>query len=771
MNRRVNALQADEMVGTREKDEPGKRHEVVGFSLAVLAAFILLALLSYSGKDGGRGTDLVGSVGRHLAYFGLDTVGIGIYFLDIALWITALSLVVGRRVTFRPLAATGLFAVMILGSIAAHVWSNGALVHGGHPAGGIVGETLGEISRSLFADTGTLLLASAGIVVILVLVTNFSIWSTLKLMGRFLAVSAILFSRIVRRIAVAWIAAAARYRERQKEKRAAEPTIQMSSQASETIENPKEIIVKPAAAETSVEPSIVESKVKKVVRRKAKDPADAAGEEMGAQKDGFELPPLEFLSRPSENEDPSIVVDAAALKETAVRLVKVLSDFSVIGEVREIYPGPVVTMYEFVPNSGTKLSKIEGLSSEVAMALEVNKVRVVAPIPGKNAVGFEIPNKTRQMVYLGPLIADEGFRNGKLLPLALGKDINGRPYYVDLAKMPHLLVAGTTGSGKSVSVNAMILSLLYRYTPNDIRFLMIDPKVIELGVYEGIPHLLLPVVTDMNKAALALKWAIDEMERRYQLFAEVGARNLGNYNRKVQNPEAIETERPVTLLHDSEEKKEYRPLPFIIVVIDELADLMMAAARDVETAVARLAQKARASGIHLMVSTQRPSTDVITGLIKANFPSRISFRVSSSIDSRTILNQNGGETLLGNGDMLIVPPGSPDLVRVHGAFVSDEEIKKVVSFLKQQGTPQYDESILKPREDEEGPDEEDFSDDLYDKAVAMVAESRLASISLVQRRLRIGYNRAARMIERMEREGVVGKANGSSPREVLISPQ
>ena len=449
---------------------------------------------------------------------------------------------------------------------------------------------------------------------------------------------------------------------------------------------------------------------------------------------------------------------------------KVLSDFGVAGVVGEIHPGPVVTMYEFQPKSGTKLSKIGSLSNEIAMALEVMRVRVVAPIPGKNAVGFELPNKEREMVRLKEILEDDNYSSTKAkLPLALGKDIAGAPYTADLAKMPHLLMAGTTGSGKSVAVNTMLLSLLYKYTPDELRLLLIDPKMIEFQPYNDIPHLLLPVVTDMNNACLALKWAVDEMERRYQLFADVGSRNLASYNAKVEKMIAeaeemkdvpvMEMERTVsedgTVIEYGEvprpPAKLPEKLPMIVICIDELADLMMTAAKDVETSIARLAQKARAAGLHLIVATQRPSTDVVTGLIKANFPTRLSCQVSSGIDSRTILGSNGAESLLGNGDMLLVPPGTSNLVRVQGAFVSEEEIAGIIDFLKAQGVPTYDDEILKPREDESGPVDEEEKDEVYDQAVAIVAEAQACSISMVQRKLRIGYNRAARIVEIMKK--------------------
>jgi DNA segregation ATPase FtsK/SpoIIIE, S-DNA-T family len=470
-------------------------------------------------------------------------------------------------------------------------------------------------------------------------------------------------------------------------------------------------------------------------------------------------------------------------------LEKKLKDFGVEGEVVEICPGPVVTMYEFAPGPGIKVSRIAGLSDDLSMALQALSIRIVAPIPGKGVVGVELPNRERETVFLKEILGSEEFHRGKLkLPLALGKDVSGAPLVTDLARMPHLLVAGATGSGKSVSINTMILSLLYTATPRDLRIIMVDPKMLELSVYEGIPHLLLPVVTNPKKAALALKRAVDEMGRRYRLMADKGVRNVESYNRLLEREEkdlaehrgketvahdpeeaADDNEAAIQAFLDKDEVLEHGHLPYIVVIVDELADLMMVAGRDLEESIARLAQMARAAGIHLILATQRPSVDVITGLIKANFPARISFQVSSKTDSRTILDCNGAEALLGSGDMLFLPPGTARLQRSHGAFVADAEVQRVVAFLKKQGKPVYDKTFLEEKpDDEKGGDDEDV-DDRYDDAVALVAETRQASISMIQRRLRVGYNRAARIIEKMEREGIVGPSDGTSkPREVFI---
>ncbi|MGE3634266.1 MAG: DNA translocase FtsK, partial [Sandaracinaceae bacterium] len=508
----------------------------------------------------------------------------------------------------------------------------------------------------------------------------------------------------------------------------------------------------------------------------------------------FELPPLDVFDEPPSQ---AIRVDAATLRENARQLTEKLEAYRVKGRVDEIHPGPVVTMYEFEPESGTKISKIAGLADDLAMALAAHKVRIVAPIPGKARVGFELPNDDRQTVYLRELLEDARWHNLKAaLPVAFGKDIAGQPVYGDLSKMPHLLVAGATGSGKSVGLNVMLASLLSRRTPEEVRMLMIDPKVVELAVFDGIPHMLLPVVTDMKKAALALRWAVDEMERRYQLFADAGARNITTYNQRVDKvlsgemaPEklfasrehkvsAIDMHGQEVLLDpaNGEEPDAYlrtpEKLPYVVVVVDEFADLMMVAAKDVEEAIARLAQKARAAGIHVILATQRPSVDVITGMIKANFPARIAFKVSQREDSKTILGRMGAEHLLGMGDMLMIPPGSSELRRVHSAYVGEDEVKRLCDSLREQGKPVYDEKILEPRDEEDGNGSGmPASDDpLYDRAVACVATAGYCSISHIQRQLGVGYNKAAKLVERMEKEGVVGPATAKAGgrREVLI---
>jgi len=512
----------------------------------------------------------------------------------------------------------------------------------------------------------------------------------------------------------------------------------------------------------------------------------------------YQLPSIQLLNYDATSNN---AIDKTAMLELSAKLTQTLENYGVKGDVVAIRPGPVVTMYEFAPAPGTRVNKIVNLTDDLALALEALRVRIVAPIPGKAAVGIEVPNKSREKVFLKEIIADDSFRKGRAkLPMALGKDIEGGPAVVDLARMPHLLVAGTTGSGKSVAVNAMITSLLYNCTPEEVRMIMVDPKMLELSIYEGVPHLLLPVVTDPKKANLALRWAVEEMERRYDLLAQMGVRDIASFNEKVEKvaakqaadklraaadaaAAALEDDIEKAVSAESPEAADAREkviavtqqkLPFIVVVIDEFADLMMCAPKEVETSVARIAQKARAAGIHLILATQRPSVDVITGLIKANFPSRIAFHVTSKIDSRTILDQNGAEALLGAGDMLFSDRGGAPQ-RLHGCYVDENEIHKVVEFLKTQGRPVYNLDIVKPRdEDAEGGDQMQMpsgkgDDDMYDKAVYIVTTTRNASISWVQRQLRIGYNRAARLVEEMEKQGVVSPPDHTNKREVLVA--
>ena len=506
-------------------------------------------------------------------------------------------------------------------------------------------------------------------------------------------------------------------------------------------------------------------------RAQAKLDLDAEGE--------FELPPMDILSRPTSNLTVQRI-NEESLEKNARLLETVLDDFGVKGEIVKVRPGPVVTLYELEPAPGTKTSRVVSLADDVARSMSAVSVRI-AVVPGRSVIGIELPNREREVVSLRELLEDESYSaTASKLALVLGKDIGGAPIVVDLTRMPHLLIAGTTGSGKSVAINTMIMSLLYRLTPEQCKFIMIDPKMLELSVYDGIPHLISPVVTEPKKAIVALKWVVKEMENRYRLMSKLGVRNIEGYNqrlaiareageqltRRVQTGFDPDSGKPIY----EEEPFDLNPLPFIVVVVDEMADLMLVAGKDIEAAIQRLAQMARAAGIHIIMATQRPSVDVITGTIKANFPTRVSFHVTTKIDSRTILGETGAEQLLGQGDMLYMANGGR-ITRVHGPFVSDREVESVVRFLKDQGEPAYIEEVTLDDEtfDEAGTFEGEggSGDDLYDKAVALVCRERKASTSFVQRYLQIGYNRAARLVERMEKEGVVSSANHVGKREVL----
>ena len=543
----------------------------------------------------------------------------------------------------------------------------------------------------------------------------------------------------------------------------------------------------PDALPVEQPPAVAATAGVKIIPRKAggltqgKRAAKAGQRELDLAAGEYKLPPLDILSLPSRvTAQPKI--DEEALEQNARLLETVLDDFGVKGQIVKVRPGPVVTLYELEPAPGTKSSRVIGLADDIARSMSAVSARV-ATVPGRNVIGIELPNAKRETVFLRELLSTRHYEDTRLgLPLALGKDIGGDPVIADLARMPHLLIGGTTGSGKSVAVNTMILSLLYRLTPNQCRFIMIDPKMLELSVYQDIPHLLTPVVTEPRKAIVALKWVVREMEDRYRAMSAVGVRNIAGYNeklietarkgtsltRKVQTGIDPETRKPIF----EDEEMDLTPLPFIVVIIDEMADLMLVAGKEIEATVQRLAQMARAAGIHVVMATQRPSVDVITGTIKANFPTRISFQVTSKIDSRTILGEQGGEQLLGQGDMLYMAGGGK-IARVHGPFVSDGEVEEVVRHLRAQGAPAYIESVTDdPDADAEGlglpgDSEEGESDQLYDQAIALVARERKCSTSFIQRYLQIGYNRAARIVERMEREGVVSSANHVGKREVL----
>ena len=539
------------------------------------------------------------------------------------------------------------------------------------------------------------------------------------------------------------------------------------------------------------EPVVIQPKEKLEKKKKEEKPDFVVQDHfpfMGSSSN-YQVPPLSLLS----DIPPDIVTDTdKAHKEilaSSAILEKKLADFGVQGRVVQVLPGPVITIFEYEPAPGIKVSRISSLTDDLALAMRCVSLRILAPVPGKSVVGIEIPNLRRETIYFRDVMESDEFQGSdSKLTLAIGKDITGEPAVQDLAKTPHLLMAGSTGSGKSVGLNSMICSILLNATPDEVKMIMIDPKMLELSVYDGIPHLIAPVVTNPKKATAALQWAVTEMESRYKMMAERGVRNINGFNdlaQKLQKEYEIEFKKhekankglkPVSEDNEDEEEEVLLPeppakLPYIVVLIDELADLMMVASKGVEDSLTRLAQMARAAGIHLIVATQRPSVDVLTGIIKANFPTRMSYKVTSRVDSRTILDAMGADKLLGRGDMLFLPPGSSNLLRLHGVMVSDEEIEKIVGFIKKQAKPLYEEDIFQAAEIEAKDEaEEEEYDDKYDEALAIVAKERQASISYIQRRLRIGYNRAARIIETMEREGVVGPSDGVKPREVYVSP-
>ena len=736
----------------------------IGWALALI---LLWALASYDPADpgfastgAGRGiSNAAGPAGAWTSSFLYVLFGHAAYLFPVLLagagWVALKSRAASGLPTGRVLGLRiGGFLVMLAtscGLATLHFAANGLP----ETAGGIVGQLAGLGLASFLSFLGATLLLLA---LWLAGVSLFTGMSWLALMDR------------VGRMTLAAVAAGQQAIEAVRDRVAGRKAAQARQ---ESVERKKQSVVRKTPPR--IEPVLAPMEKSERVEKERQAP-------LFETPSPGEIPPLGLL----DDAPPRVGGYSEDALEAMSRLVELkLRDFGVEVEVVAVHPGPVVTRFELAPAPGVKVSQISNLAKDLARALSAIAVRVVEVIPGKPTVGLEIPNESRELVTLGEILASRAYDEMKSpLALALGKDIGGLPNVADLARMPHLLIAGTTGSGKSVAINAMVLSLLYKATPDQVRLIMVDPKMLELSVYEGIPHLLAPVVTDMKEAANALRWCVGEMERRYRLMATLGVRNIGGFNRKLKEAEQRGEPLRDPFFKAAEhvegvEAPLLEPLPYIVVVVDELADMMMVVGKKVEELIARLAQKARASGIHLILATQRPSVDVITGLIKANIPSRIAFQVSAKVDSRTILDQMGAESLLGHGDMLFLPPGTGVPQRVHGAFVSDAEVHRVVKHLKAAGPPVYLDEVLEgasttiPGLSPQGGGEfgdEGEQDPLYDEAVRIVTETRKASISGVQRRLKIGYNRAARLVETMEEAGLVGPLQSNGSREVIAPP-
>jgi len=708
------------------------RKEIYGIILFFLVIFILISLLSYSPADpsinnaraAGQIHNLFGILGAHVAGLLIGLFGLGAFWIPILLLLASIHFF-GNHPN-KALVSTltgGIILVVITGALLSLRQNQIILFGHKFSTGGIVG-----IPFKAFLVKYTNFAGSAIILILLwiigfILATGFSLIAFGKRVWRWMSI-------LNDRLTTFWLK---RKQRRDRAKKRVRADKGKSAKRAKTIK----IKSKPAKPIKTVPPAKQE-----------------VFDFMQSGK-GYQVPPFKILRDPDE---PPASSDDKNLRMQSQLLEKKLEDFGVHGKVVAVSPGPVITTYEYEPAAGVKINKIVNLADDLSLALRAISIRIVAPIPGKAVVGIEVPNINREKVRFKEIVASPVFEKSKSkLTICLGKDIVGNPVVAALDKMPHLLIAGATGTGKSVALNAMICSLLYKATPDDVKLIMVDPKRIELSSYDGIPHLITPVVIDAKKATNALFWAVREMERRYELLSKMNTRNIGQYNKKIAS-----NEKP-------EEAGDWQKLPYVVIVIDELADLMMLASRDVEVTLTRLAQMARAAGIHLILATQRPSVDVLTGIIKANFPTRLTFQVSSKTDSRTIIDTNGAENLLGSGDMLFLPPGTAKLQRIHGAYISEGELVQITKFLRAQAKPEYDDQVTEAAAVDAAADEEQEYDERYDDAVALVTKTRQASISMIQRHLRVGYNRAARMVEVMEKEGVVGPSDGVKPREVLVT--
>lgn len=770
---------------TSEKQSFPLKTEVMGFFSLLVGTFFYLCLLSFHPMDPSFFTsahphvhNMGGLFGSYIISLFIFLFGGGAYFIGLYFLINSFLLFTKKRTELKLLdflvfIISGVFVSIFLQLKFSSFDFQGQALN----AGGMIGQILGDIGSTYLGTWGMYLFVVFGAILTFILATRLSLVETLNQSTTVVSKGLLNLSQILLNMTKkfkeqalqvflkAIVALKALLNKRQ------QLAYEGAAVSAKKTEAPRKSEKKEKQVDVDQFLKHKEKTEPTIRKREQAKPISTKFEqlELVPKSENYQLPSFDFLDH---EENTNVQIDEASLKMSAKILEKKLKDFSIEGQVTEIHPGPVITMYEFQPAPGVKLSRIHSLTDDLSLAMGGRPVRIVAPLPNKAAVGIEIPNHDREIVWLKEIIADEKFQNhDSPLVFALGKDIEGIPYVSDLKKMPHLLVAGATGAGKSVAINSMICSMLYKAKPDEVRMIMIDPKMIELSIYEGIPHLLLPVVTDPQKAHLALKWAVREMERRYKLLSDVNARNINSYNKKFENgdiktgkqkPAEIEGEEEV-IMHESK-------LPYIVVVVDEFADLMMVSSKEVEASICRLAQKARAAGIHVILATQRPSVDVITGIIKANFPSRIAFKVTSKHDSRTIMDGVGAEHLLGMGDMLFIPPGSSAPRRLHGAYVTEEEIGKIVKFLKEQAKPVYNEEILTPVENDPnspGTSSEDF-DEHYDEAVREVLKSKRVSISSVQRKFRIGYNRAARIVEQMEEQGIVTPPNGQGQRQVIL---
>jgi len=751
-------------------------NEVTGFLLLSLGLLTLLSLVSFDPRDPSWNTaakslplNLIGYVGSYLADVFLQTFGLIAFILPVLAFLLAWKWIRSEPV---EAPAVKLIGTVLLLSSACAICSMGPawlLFSGTVRVGGLVGLLLEDYLQSGLNTTGALVFALTALVVSIYLVSSF----TVSRLSDWLAGPLAFFSRAAGSVAERW--RAWRRRRKTERSRRASRTSERISIDRTTAPEPTGI---PVVPEPQAVPAVPTGMAEIPICPLEETSAQATQSEprrsrpilvpnLRHQSQTFRLPSTALLNEPQARSP----YDEQELKETAARVKSKFEEFNVFGSVVQINPGPVVTTFEFKPEAGIKYSRITTLNDDLCLGLQAESI-LIERIPGKPTVGIEVPNSKREVISLRQVLESEEFiSSASRLTISLGKDINGRIKSAALDSMPHVLIAGSTGSGKSVMINSLIMSILYKSTPDEVRMIMVDPKRVELGMYEGIPHLLTPVITDPKKATIALRNAVLEMERRLRLLAEDGVRNIDQFNKKVRKIQ----EQPRNLFDESETAAEdLRPLPYILILIDELADLMMLEGRNVEESVTRLAQMARAVGMHLVLATQRPSVDVITGLIKANFPARISFRVATRVDSRTILDVMGAEHLLGKGDMLFLPPGSSRLIRVHGAFVTENEINRVVDFWKEQATPEYDQSFLiAPPSEEDAGEAEEFSGDqdpLYEDAVRVVLEIGKASTSTLQRRLRLGYGRAARILDLMQRDGIIGPPDGSKPREVLKRP-